>query len=100
MNMINPIQSRLQLLNLNQIDDKKQTETGKNFQALLKENINKVNNLQLESNQLTEDFALGKTDNIHQVMIAGEKAETSMQLTLAVQNKVIDAYKEIMRLQV
>lgn len=100
MNMINPIQSRLQLLNLNQIDDKKQTETGKNFQALLKENINKVNNLQLESNQLTEDFALGKTDNIHQVMIAGEKAETSMKLTLAVQNKVIDAYKEIMRLQV
>ena len=98
--MINPIQSRLQLLNLNQIDDKKQTETGKNFQALLKENINKVNNLQLDSNQLTEDFALGKTDNIHQVMIAGEKAETSMQLTLAVQNKVIDAYKEIMRLQV
>lgn len=100
MNMINPIQSRLQLLNLNQIDDKKQTETGKNFQAMLKENINKVNNLQLESNQLTEDFALGKTDNIHQVMIAGEKAETSMKLTLAVQNKVIDAYKEIMRLQV
>ena len=100
MNMINPIQSRLQLLNLNQIDDKKQTETGKDFQALLKENINKVNNLQLESNQLTEDFALGKTDNIHQVMIAGEKAETSMKLTLAVQNKVIDAYKEIMRLQV
>ncbi len=98
--MINPIQSRLQLLNLNQIDDKKQTETGKDFQALLKENINKVNNLQLESNQLTEDFALGKTDNIHQVMIAGEKAETSMKLTLAVQNKVIDAYKEIMRLQV
>jgi flagellar hook-basal body complex protein FliE len=98
--MINPIQSRLQLLNLNQIDDKKQTETGKNFQAMLKENINKVNNLQLESNQLTEDFALGKTDNIHQVMIAGEKAETSMKLTLAVQNKVIDAYKEIMRLQV
>jgi len=100
MNMINPIQSRLQLLNLNQIDDKKQTETGKDFQALLKENINKVNNHQLESNQLTEDFALGKTDNIHQVMIAGEKAETSMKLTLAVQNKVIDAYKEIMRLQV
>jgi len=100
MNMINPIQSRLQLLNLNQIDDKKQTETGKDFQALLKENINKVNNRQLESNQLTEDFALGKTDNIHQVMIAGEKAETSMKLTLAVQNKVIDAYKEIMRLQV
>lgn len=100
MNMINPIQNRLQLLNLNQVSDDKQTETSKNFQQLLQKNINKVNDLQLNSDQLTEDFALGKTDNIHQVMIAGEKAETAMQLTLAVQNKVIDAYKEIMRLQV
>lgn len=98
--MINPIQNRLQLLNLNQVSDDKQTETSKNFQQLLQKNINKVNDLQLNSDQLTEDFALGKTDNIHQVMIAGEKAETAMQLTLAVQNKVIDAYKEIMRLQV
>ena len=100
MNMINPIQNRLQLLNLNQVSDGKQTETSKDFQQLLQDNINKVNDLQLNSDQLTEDFALGKTDNIHQVMIAGEKAETAMKLTLAVQNKVIDAYKEIMRLQV
>ncbi len=98
--MINPIQSRLQLLNLNQVSDDKQTETSKDFQQLLQDNLNKVNDLQLNSDQLTEDFALGKTDNIHQVMIAGEKAETAMKLTLAVQNKVIDAYKEIMRLQV
>ncbi|HMA59224.1 MAG TPA: flagellar hook-basal body complex protein FliE [Halanaerobiales bacterium] len=100
MNMINPIQNRLQLLNLNQVSDDKQTETSKDFQQLLQDNLNKVNDLQLNSDQLTEDFALGKTDNIHQVMIAGEKAETAMKLTLAVQNKVIDAYKEIMRLQV
>jgi len=98
--MINPIQNRLQLLNLNQVSDDKQTETSKDFQQLLQDNLNKVNDLQLNSDQLTEDFALGKTDNIHQVMIAGEKAETAMKLTLAVQNKVIDAYKEIMRLQV
>ena len=99
--MINPIQNRLQLLNLNQISDSKQKiNNSKSFQDLLKANIKKVNNMQLKADQLTEDFVLGKTDNIHQVMIAGEKAETSMKLTLAVQNKVIDAYKEIMRLQV
>ena len=98
--MINPIQNRLQLLNINQVNNDKNTNPTKSFQQLLQENINKTNELQLNSDQLTEDFALGKTDNIHQVMIAGEKAETSMKLTLAVQNKVIDAYKEIMRLQV
>lgn len=98
--MINPIQNQLQLLNLNQPNQSKVNQKSLNFKDLLKENINKVNNIQLDANQVTEDFALGKTDNIHQVMIAGEKAETSMKLTMAVQNKVIDAYKEIMRLQV
>ena len=99
--MINPIQNRLQLLNINQINDNKQKiNNSKSFQDLLKANIKKANNMQLKADQLTEDFVLGKTDNIHQVMIASEKAETSMKLTLAVQNKVIDAYKEIMRLQV
>jgi len=98
--MINPIQNQLQLLNLNQPNQSKVNQKSLNFKDLLKQNINKVNNMQLDANQVTEDFALGKTDNIHQVMIAGEKAETSMKLTMAVQNKVIDAYKEIMRLQV
>lgn len=98
--MINPIQNQLQLLNLNQPNQSKVKQKSLDFKDLLKQNINKVNNMQLDANQVTEDFALGKTDNIHQVMIAGEKAETSMKLTTAVQNKVIDAYKEIMRLQV
>jgi len=98
--MINPIQNRLQLLNLNQPNQSKVNQKSLNFKDLLKQNINKVNNMQLDSNQITEDFALGKTDNIHQVMIAAEKAETSMKLTMGIQNKVIDAYKEIMRLQV
>lgn len=98
--MINPIQNQLQLLNLNQPNQNNVNQKSLNFKDLLKQNINKVNNMQLDADQITEDFALGKTDNIHQVMIAGEKAETSMKLTTAVQNKVIDAYKEIMRLQV
>jgi flagellar hook-basal body complex protein FliE len=98
--MINPIQNRLQLLSIDPTDENKKNDKAKNFQSILQENINKVNKLQLDSDQITEDFALGKTDNIHQVMIAGEKAETAMKLTLAVQNKVVDAYKEIMRLQV
>jgi flagellar hook-basal body complex protein FliE len=49
---------------------------------------------------MTADFAVGKTDNIHQVMIAAEKAKIAVNLTTAVQSKAIDAYKEIMRLQV
>jgi len=70
------------------------------FSKLLEDNLNKVNNLQLKSNEMTEQFALGNIDNVHDVTIAAQKASTALNLTVAVQNKVMDAYNEIMRMQV
>ena len=72
----------------------------KSFSSLFKQSIDEVNNLQLESDQITEDFALGKIDNIHEVTIAAEKARTALNLTVAIQNKVMDAYNELMRMQI
>ena len=40
------------------------------------------------------------TDDIHSVMIAGEKANLALQFTMKVRNKVVDAYKEVMNMQV
>jgi len=62
--------------------------------------IEKTNNLIIESEQLSEDFAAGKTDNIHQVIIAAEKADIAFQLTMQIRNKIMDAYNEIMRMQI
>lgn len=73
---------------------------GSNFGDFLQNAINETNTLQLESTQLTEDFLTGKTDDIHSVMIAGEKANLALQFTMQVRNKVVDAYKEIMNMQV
>ena len=70
------------------------------FSKILEDNLNKVNNLQLKSNEMTEQFALGNIDNVHDVTIAAQKASTALNLTVAVQNKVMDAYNEIMRMQV
>jgi len=70
------------------------------FSKLLEDNLNKVNNLQVKSNEMTEQFALGNIDNVHDVTIAAQKASTALNLTVAVQNKVMDAYNEIMRMQV
>ncbi len=42
----------------------------------------------------------GENTNIHQVVLAAEKAEVALRLTLQVRNKVLDAYKEIMQMQV
>lgn len=59
-----------------------------------------TNSLILESEKLSEDFAIGKTDNIHQVLIAIEKADVALQFTMQVRNKILDAYSEIMRMQI
>lgn len=73
---------------------------GVSFAEFLNNAVSDVNNLQLESERLNEDFAMGKNDNIHQVMIAAEKAEIALQFTLQVRNKILDAYQEIMRMPV
>ena len=81
--------------------EKRLSSPNKNkFSQILKENINKVNNLQKNADKLTEDFALGKTDNIHQVTVATEKARLALDLTTSLQGRVLDAYEEIMRIQV
>lgn len=68
------------------------------FTDFFSQALDKVNELQKQSQQQTEDFAVGKTDNIHQVLIAAEKADVALQMTLQIRNKILDAYNEIMRM--
>jgi flagellar hook-basal body complex protein FliE len=70
------------------------------FTDLLKQSISTVNNLQTEADGWATRFATGETDNIHQVLIAGQKAEMALQLATAVRSKIMDAYTEIMRMQI
>ena len=60
--------------------------------------MNEVNELAAESNRSVEQMVLGKMD-IHQAMIAMEKAGISFKLLLQVRNKIITAYEEMMRMQ-
>ena len=69
------------------------------FADLLRAGVASVNSLQLESDDLSDQFAAGLTDNIHEVLIAGEKADIALQLATAIRSKVLDAYNEIMRMQ-
>lgn len=73
---------------------------GLSFGEFLNSAIQQVSGLQKESEKLNEALALGLTDNIHQVMIASEKASVAMQFTMQVRNKVLDAYQEIMRMPI
>lgn len=73
---------------------------GKSFSDTLKDAIQEVNQLQKVSDQKMQDLSTGKTDNIPDVMIAAEKADIALKLMVQVRSKIIDAYQEIMKMQV
>jgi len=73
---------------------------GVSFGQYLTDALDQVNGLQQQSTQMTNDFIAGKTDSIHEVLIAGEKASLSLQLALEIRNKVLEAYQEINRMQI
>jgi len=79
------------------------TKTEKSATSLsdvLKESINKVGELEKEANQQTESLVKTQGQDIHNTMIAIEKADLSFQLMMQIRNKILTAYDEIMRLQV
>jgi len=70
----------------------------KSFGQILKESVEEVNRLQGAANKAIEELATGETKNIHETMIALEKAGISFKLMLEVRNKILDAYREVMRM--
>ncbi|NLP36005.1 MAG: flagellar hook-basal body complex protein FliE [Clostridiales bacterium] len=61
--------------------------------------VNETNNYSNAAEEAEMAYALGLTDNTHDLQIAQQKANISLQYTVAVRNQVIEAYKEIMNLQ-
>lgn len=76
------------------------TGTGKSFADTLKEAVGNVNELQKSSDIATQNLATGKTDNVAEVMIASEKADIALRVMVQMRNKIIDAYQEVMKMQV
>lgn len=74
--------------------------SGKAFMETLKESLSQVNHLQKEADIAVNDLVSGKDQEIHQTMIAVEKADISFQLMMQVRNKILRAYEEISRMQV
>jgi len=72
----------------------------RSFSELLAGSIVDVNNLQKDANLAIERLATGKSENIHETLLAVEKAEIAFKAMNQVRAKVIEAYKEIMRMQI
>ncbi len=70
------------------------------FAAVLKDTVGKVNQAQIDADHQAERLHSGEAKNLHEVMITMEQADISMRLLVQMRNKVVDAYQEVMRMQV
>lgn len=73
---------------------------GKAFSQMLDQSIGKVNRLQNDADTAINDLTTGRRSDIHQTMIAVEKASIAFELMLQIRNKIITAYETVMRTSV
>lgn len=79
------------------------TDTEQTFESVLSsalDMINETNSLQNSAESEKIKFALGEADNPHDMQIAEAKALAALQYTVAVRDKALEAYKEIMNMQI
>lgn len=74
--------------------------TQKTFGDFLVDSVAKVNNLQQDANTAMETLASGKSNNLHETLLAVEKADIAFKTMNQVRSKVLDAYREIMKMQI
>lgn len=77
-----------------------QPTTGASFAETFQKVFERINEMQLHSAEMARQFAAGETDDLIRVVTASEEASVALQLAVQVRNKVIEAYQEIMRMQV
>tara|TARA_B100001063_G_scaffold122958_1_gene114793 strand:- start:43 stop:336 length:294 start_codon:yes stop_codon:yes gene_type:complete len=95
---ISSISNAISPLSLNNNEQK--IDNDKSFQNMLNDAISEVNNEQKEGYKAMQGIATGKVTNLQEAVQQIEEAELSMKLALETKNKAVNAYKEIMRMQV
>lgn len=77
-------------------DDEKQVQS---FGQMLMESLSKVNDMQNNADVAMQKLASGESNNLHETLLAVERAEIAFKTMNQVRTKVLDAYKEIMKMQ-
>lgn len=83
--------------------DRVKETSGTLFDAVLNtaiDNIKTTNSYLSDAEDEEIKFSLGETENTHDLLIALQKASTALQYTVAIRDKLLDAYKEIMQMQI
>ncbi|XYY60476.1 flagellar hook-basal body complex protein FliE [Bacillus velezensis] len=85
----------------NQLNQTQKTDSSNqtSFSELLKNSIDSLNESQVKSDQITNELVAGKDVNLDEVMIVAQKANISLTAATEFRNKAVEAYQEIMRMQ-
>ncbi len=70
------------------------------FLDMLNQKLETTNEIQLQADRAIKELVAGRNKNIHETMLMLEKADLNFKLMMQVRNKIIDAYREVMRMQV
>ena len=74
--------------------------TGPLFKDMLAQAIGEVQRLQTEADTTVRQLVAGEISDVTETMVAVEKADVAFQTMMLVRNKMVQAYEEIMRMQV
>ncbi len=79
---------------------KSQEKLDTSFGNMMKNYLQDVNKLQKEADRTIQNLAVGNEKNIHETMIAIEKADISFRLMMQIRQKIVKAYEEIIRMPI
>ena len=78
----------------------KSGESGKSFMSTIMDNLKSVQQTQTDASAKIGQLVSGQETDMASVLITAEKASLEMQFTLAIRNKLVESYQEIIRMQI
>ena len=69
------------------------------FSGLLKNELGKVNDVIVDAEKMAQKLVSGEVKDVHEVMIAAQKADLALQFTMQIRSQIMQAYQEIMRMR-
>ncbi|CRK80912.1 flagellar hook-basal body complex protein FliE [Neobacillus massiliamazoniensis] len=87
-------------INQNPFQKVESNQTNTSFSNMLQGYLDNVDSTVKQADDLSTKVATGQIDNVHDAVIASQKAKLALELTVTVRDKAVEAYQDIMRMQI
>jgi flagellar hook-basal body complex protein FliE len=87
-------------MNQNPFQKVESNQTNTSFSNMLQGYLDNVDSTVKQADDLSTKVATGQIDNVHDAVIASQKAKLALELTVTLRDKAVEAYQDIMRMQI